>query len=69
MSMKAGQIFERNRIQYIIARTGDSFESLTAEFGKLPWELPRYNDLPANSRVDSAQVIYIQPKRNSAAPG
>jgi len=62
-------LFERNRIQYIVAKNGDSFESLTAEFGKLPWELIRYNDLPANSRVDSSQVIYIQPKRNSAAPG
>ena len=62
-------IFERNRIQYIVAKNGDSFESLTAEFGKLPWELIRYNDLPANSHVDSSQVIYIQPKRNAAAPG
>ncbi len=62
-------VLERNRIQYIIAKHGDSFESLTAEFGKLPWELTRYNDLPANSKVDSGQVIYIQPKRNSAAPG
>ena len=35
----------------------------------MPWELPRYNDLPANAKIDSGQVIYIQPKRNSAAPG
>jgi hypothetical protein len=63
------QIFERNRIQYIVAKNGDSFESLTAEFGKLPWELPRYNDLPLNGSIDSAQIVYIQPKRNSAAPG
>jgi LysM repeat protein len=62
-------IYERNRIQYIIAKKGDSFESLTNEFGKLPWELTRYNDLPSTGRVDSGQIIYIQPKRNSAAPG
>jgi len=62
-------IMERNRIRYISARTGDSFETLTAELGKLPWELPRYNDLPVSAKIDSAQVIYIQPKRNSAAPG
>ena len=63
------EIFERNRIQYILTKKGDSFESLTAEFGKLPWELSRYNDMPANSRIDSTRLIYIQPKRNSAAPG
>ncbi len=63
------QVFEKNRIKYIIARKGDSFESLTREFMKLPWELPRYNDLPADSKIDSGQIIYIQPKRNSAEPG
>jgi hypothetical protein len=62
-------IMERNRILYIHARKGDSFETLTAEFGKLPWELPRYNDLPVSAKIDSSQLIYIQPKRNSAAPG
>ncbi len=63
------QIYERNRIKYIVARRGDSFESLTKEFMKLPWELPHYNDLPADSKIDSGQIIYIQPKRNSAEPG
>lgn len=63
------QIYERNRIKYIVARKGDSFESLTREFMKLPWELPHYNDLPADSKIDSGQIIYIQPKRNSAEPG
>ncbi len=63
------QIYEKNRIKYIVARKGDSFESLTREFMKLPWELPRYNDLSADSEIDSGQIIYIQPKRNSAEPG
>jgi LysM repeat protein len=62
-------LMERNRIRYIYARSGDSFETLTKEFGKLPWELPRYNDLPASAKIDSGQLIYLQPKRNSAAPG
>ncbi|MBN1414168.1 MAG: glucosaminidase domain-containing protein [Bacteroidales bacterium] len=63
------QVFERNRVKYVLGRKGDTFESLTAELGKLPWELHQYNDLPANAKIDSAQVVYIQPKRNSAAPG
>ena len=63
------EIFEQNRIRYIIAGKGDSFESLTNELGKLPWELPRYNDLPISAHIDSAELIYIQPKRNNAAPG
>jgi hypothetical protein len=63
------KIYERNRIQYILCRKGDSFENLTLEFGKLPWELPRYNDLPANAALDSNQLVYLQPKRNAAEPG
>jgi hypothetical protein len=63
------EIYERNRIKYIITRSGDSFENLTKEFMKLPWELPRYNDLPADTKIDSGQIIYLQPKRNSAEPG
>jgi hypothetical protein len=62
-------ILERNRIHYLCARKEDSFETLTAELGKLPWELPRYNDLPVSAKIDSGQVIFLQPKRNSAAPG
>jgi len=62
-------VMERNRIRYVCARKEDSFEGLTAELGKLPWELPRYNDLPVSAKIDSGQVIYLQPKRNSAAPG
>ena len=60
-------ILERNRVKYVVGKPGDTFESLTRELGKLPFELPQYNDLsnPPDS-IKSGQVIYIQPKRNKA---
>ncbi len=63
-------VFERNRVKYILAGKGDTFESITEEFGKLSWEIPQYNDVP--QRVDSlfpGQVIYLQPKRKKAEAG
>jgi hypothetical protein len=63
-------VFEKNRVKYIVAKKGDTFETITGEFGKLSWEIPEYNDIP--ERVDSlvpGQVIFLQPKRKKAELG
>jgi LysM repeat protein len=58
-----------NRVKYTTAKHGDTFEKLTEKFGKMRWELPKYNDLPKNAKLKSGQVIYLQPKRNKAEFG
>jgi LysM repeat protein len=63
------QIMERNRVKYILAQKGDSYELLTSEFGKLHWEIPQYNDIKEPDSLVAGQVIYIQPKRNKAEVG
>lgn len=55
-----------NRINYIIAREGDTYESLTREMGLMRWEIARYNDLPQNPEILPGDIIYLQPKRNRA---
>jgi LysM repeat protein len=60
---------ERNRVKYILAIQGDTYESLTREFGKLDWELPEYNDIKSSDSLVPGQVIFIQPKRNKAEAG
>jgi len=62
-------VLERNRVKYVIAKPGDTFESLTGELGKLDWELPGYNDIASGDTLVPGQVIYIQPKRNKAEAG
>jgi LysM repeat protein len=59
----------RNRIDYIITRPGDTFRSLTEEFDMLPWELPKYNELDKNAKLEPGKILYLQPKRNKAARG
>ena len=63
------RIKERNRIQYIIVREGDTYKSLAREFDLLSWEIFRYNDLPDDAVLIPGQVVYIQPKRNKAEAG
>lgn len=65
----SSRIKERNRIQYIIVREGDTYRSLAEEFDLLSWEIFRYNDLGDEAVLVPGQLVYIQPKRNKAEPG
>ena len=59
----------KNRIDYIIVKKGDTFNSLNEELELLPWELRKYNDLEKDSELKPGQILYIQPKRNKAGVG
>ncbi len=63
------KILDNNRVDYIIVKQGDTFESLTRELSLLPWELYKYNDLDRTSQLRPGQILYLQPKRKQAAPG
>jgi LysM repeat protein len=62
-------IFEKNRIRYIITKPGDTYASISKELDLLPWELKKYNELDEGSKIDSGQVLYVQPKRKKAEAG
>lgn len=67
--MGKGRIHSRNRIEYVLVRKGETLRSLTKTFEKLPWELPRYNDLARGTTLEPGQIIYLQPKRSRAEVG
>jgi hypothetical protein len=60
------RLMERNRIQYIIVKEGDTRESLEKEFDLLKWELARYNELQSDFTISPGQILYLQPKRAKA---
>ena len=64
-----GRIKELNRIQYIIVRDGDTYESLADEFQLLRWEIAKYNELKPDQPLVPGQIIYLQPKRSRADVG
>jgi LysM repeat protein len=58
-----------NRTDYIIAKAGDSYASLSNELDMMPWQLIKYNEARATDVLFAGQVIYIQPKRRKAEQG
>jgi hypothetical protein len=69
VSAVRSRVMEKNRIQYIIAREGDTHESLEKELQLLRWELARYNELQADFSITGGQILYLQPKREKADVG
>ena len=67
--MAMRNVMETNRVKFIRAIPGDTYAKITAEMGKLDWEIPEYNDAGAGDSIVPGQVVYIQPKRNRAQPG
>ncbi|MCD6354141.1 MAG: glucosaminidase domain-containing protein [Prolixibacteraceae bacterium] len=57
------EVVKRNRINSVVARTGDTFEILAQEFGLKSWELYKFNDQAPGYRPQPNEVVYIQPKK------
>ncbi len=61
------KVFSKNGIEYVIAKKGDSFKSLSKELELGYWQLPKYNEMDSNSAIVEGQVIYIKPKNSAAS--
>ncbi len=60
------EIYERNRVQYIVVQPHDTYLSLTKAMEMMPWELAKYNELPERVLPPAGTELYIQPKRRKA---
>jgi len=58
-----------NRTDYIIAKDGDTYTSLSKELDMMPWQLPKYNEARSTDELREGQIIYLQPKRRKAERG
>jgi len=61
------KILMRNRIDYIIVKEEDTYQSITRELELMPFELAQYNEIPRDSKLTKGQVLYLQPKRGKAS--
>jgi len=62
-------VYINNNVKYIIAKKGDTFDKLTRKLEKMFWELPKYNELDKNTKLEQGQIVYIQPKKRKAEKG
>ena len=51
---------------YIVANTGDTFQSLSDEFGISRRKLIKYNDLYKEYNIKAGDIIYLEKKRSKA---
>ena len=55
-----------NKIKYIKVKEGDTFYRITKDYNMNLWQIFKYNDLNKNDQLKEGDIIYLQPKRNSA---
>ena len=63
------EIQERNRIDYVTVKKGDTFYGIAKKFDLVLWQLYKYNDLEEDAILKLGQILYLQPKRNKAEAG
>lgn len=57
----------KNKVNYIVARKGDTYYKIAQEFDLGMWQLYRYNDFgPKKDLLEEGDIVYIQPKRHRA---
>lgn len=60
------EIYRFNRIQFVIAKQGDTFFKIANDYGISLNKLLEYNDFTYADKIIYGQKIYIQPKRRKA---
>ena len=60
-------IFMSSGLLYVVANTGDTFKSLSKEFGISRSKLIKYNDLYKDYNIKAGDIIYLEKKRSKAS--
>lgn len=55
-----------NRIKFVVAKDGDSYQTYEKLYDVRKWQIRRYNDFKEEHRFESGEIVYLQPKRNKA---
>ena len=61
------QAYIVNDLLYVIARRGDSFESIANEFDTSARRLTKYNDLNKDYTLAEGDIVYLQEKKKCAS--
>lgn len=59
-------IRERNGVEYVLARRGDTYDQIAKELDMMGWQLPQYNESDKNRKLGEGEIVFLQPKRRKA---
>ncbi|MDZ4822820.1 MAG: glucosaminidase domain-containing protein [Flavobacteriales bacterium] len=54
-----------NKIKFIVAKSGDTQQSIAEDLEMMEWQIRKYNDLANHEILSEGEIIYLQPKRSS----
>ncbi len=57
---------KNNKNYYVIARAGDTFESIGAEMGVSARKLRRYNEVDKHYNLSAGDIVYLEKKQSKA---
>jgi LysM repeat protein len=61
------EVYERNGVQYVLARTNDTYEKIAIEYDLKLRRILSFNDATAPAELQKGAVVYIEAKKRKAA--
>lgn len=55
-----------NRINYVMVKDDDTYETIAEKQGSMVWQLLKYNERTRGAQLIPGEKIYLQPKRKKA---
>lgn len=62
-------VFAKNKVPFIYAMEGETYESIAREYDLFTKEILRFNDLAAPEELVPGTIVYLQKKKTSTAKG
>jgi LysM repeat protein len=63
------RIFLRNRVEYVVAKHGDTYESITRDMNLMPWDIAHFNEMSKGDPIHEGDPVYLGPKKSRAERG
>ena len=63
-SHKGYGVYRTNQTYYVVAKEGDTFESVAQVFEMSPKMLRKFNDVAKDAKLAKGDIVYIEPKKN-----
>jgi LysM repeat protein len=55
-----------NKVKFVVAKSGDSYEAIAKSMEMAKWQLVKYNDASSSASLKEGERVYLQPKRSKA---
>lgn len=63
------KMYSQNAVPFVYAVAGDTYASIAASYNLFTREILKFNDLEADAELLPGTVVYLKPKKKSAAKG